>query len=658
MIPLILKIFLSILLFYSSFVSVFINLVKKQFDCLSLFFSFSLCSLCLLLFYHLYQNIKNKLEKKETAKINNKNTPPPYFLALCFISLWIGFFNVSSQYYRGFQPDESSQFRKSLQKDTIISSYRQQQPPLDYYFSAFSGQLFQAGKFAVRFHTIYFYLLLCLLLPLGLYYYSSLLPAVLGGSLFLTNHVARLHAVDARPLNLALLTGFLFLFFYIQFFQSKQKQSLIPILSSQYLFTLSIGLQPVILIITLFISSSLFFFSQKESFKKLFISHIVTAGLSLPFYLKMINFGNTALKFNENISLSSLTQYFGDWNLSRFVHKYFFIFYDKMSLSFLVLVSAWLLLVALKKIKPDKIAVFLLSSTALFPVLFDSLFQSIINYKINNRYFITFSLLLIFCFVFICHFLNNYLKHKKYYLYIAVPFLMLFSVNTYLQGLKIKNETKFHWPYQDNNVEQVYNYLKSAGSPKDFFMEFNLNIILEPDIINVSTQKIFFHDSKTHPHRVWKWISYPLYRESRWLQIIYIDWNKRAYKTNQKVFFITENTSEQNISKEILSQFLPKKSIGQFAVFELTLTSTNKEQEYIHFLYKIKDKTAKKYQAKLLETLIYYSYKRKDKMEFNTLLQEYKKLREYLPKYTSDYNYPIHLDHQVRINFFESWGWD
>ena len=137
MIPAILKICLSALLFYSSFVSIYINFVKKQADFYSLFFSISLCSLCLLLFYNTYKTIKPQLPRKGV----NKSTPF-FLLALCLVSLSIGFFNIHFLYEkRPVTNDESSQFRRSNKYNTITASYKEQQPPLDYYFSAFSSQM-------------------------------------------------------------------------------------------------------------------------------------------------------------------------------------------------------------------------------------------------------------------------------------------------------------------------------------------------------------------------------------------------------------------------------------------------------------------------------------------------------------------------------------
>ena len=657
------QIFLSALLFYASFVSIYINLSKKQFDFLSLFFSLSLSALCLLLFYHIYKNIKKSILKTELKKINKKSF---FFLSLCLMSLWIGFFNVYSQYSRGLQVSEAGQFEKAHYSNTIKGSYHQQQPPLDYYFSAFSIQLFHTSKFSVRFHAMLFYLLLCLILPLGLYYYSSFLISALGSLLFLINHVTRLHAVDARPLNLALLTGFLLLFFYINFFNSKQKQSLIPILCSQYLFILSIGLQPVIFIMTLFLSSFwLFSYSQKESFKKLFFSHVVTAFLSFPFYWKMILYGKSAGKFKE-ISFSSVIHHLSEWKLSLFIQKYFSSFYDQMFLSFLFPILGWLLLTVIKK-KIDKKTLILFSSTVVFPLLFDTLWTNSIRYHSNFWYFIIFSLFLIFLFVFTCEFLNSYLREKKSYYFILAPFLLLFAGNTYSQIIKIKNETRFYYPYLDNDVEKIYNYFEDKNSSKDLIIELKLIPILDGSFSDeIRHEKLFFYDPKLHPIFITKNIRHtnkaPFFYERNYFNIYYI--NKSYYKKNnsQQIFFAVrrEVNHRDDTSEQVLSQLLLKKIIGRFAIFEFPLSTKNKEQEYIRFLHKIKDKTPEKYQGSLLETLLYYAYKKQKKVEFNRLLEEYKKIRNYLPKYTKNphLKYPVHFEHDRRIKYFESLNWN
>ena len=198
---------------------------------------------------------KNGNEKARGSSLKNRTFW--ILLIICLISLCIGFFNVWTQYQRGTFFDELTQLIRATKSNIILRAGSQQQPPLDYYFSAFVSELWsQQSKFTLRFHAIFSYLLLSFIIPLGLYRFcSSFIGSIIGSILFLTNHLVYLHAVYARPLSLSLLTGFLFLFFYLSYCDSKSKKmSLFPVISSQFLFVMSVGLQPVILIVSLFLS--------------------------------------------------------------------------------------------------------------------------------------------------------------------------------------------------------------------------------------------------------------------------------------------------------------------------------------------------------------------------------------------------------------------
>ena len=319
MIYILFKIFLSLLLYYASFVSIYMSFIKnKQYDLLTVFFVLTLCLFSAFSFYRVYGFIKSNLSKSfmsiksiQTMKLFIKknfqnNQIALVILTLSLISFFIGFFNIYTQYSRGLENPELAQYFSSLSNNIVDGSKKQQQPPLDYYFTAFSQSVFGDSKFAVRFHAMSFYLILSFILPLGLYFFcSSIWITIIGSLLFLFNHVIRLHSVDARPLNLALLTGFLFLFFYLSYCKSNsnceiKKDSIFPILASQYLFVVSIGLQPVIFIVSLFLSSfSLLLVNKKTIFKRLFITNIITAILTAPFYFNMFLFGKSAYKFKK-----------------------------------------------------------------------------------------------------------------------------------------------------------------------------------------------------------------------------------------------------------------------------------------------------------------------------------------------------------------------
>ena len=434
--------------------------------------------------------------------------------AVCLLSLGLGVFNVSSQYPRGIaKTGEKNQFSTSKSSENIITTaYLQQQPPLDYQFSAFAGYLFPGNnKLAMRWHAMLFYVVLSFVLPLGLWFFcSSLWITAMGAGLFLLNHIARLHAVDGRPLSLSLLTGFLFLFFWLSYCNKREggdKPSFFPVVSAQYLFVMSIGLQPVIFIVSLFLSSFwLFLYGRGRIWLKLFLSNIITAVLSLPFYLKMTGYAGEASKFHK-ISFESISSYISNLNIQWFFEKYFSIFYKQMSLFFLVVVIGFIVAAFIKK-SVKKESLILASCFLVFPVVFDPLWNLVIVWHFYDWYIVVFSLFLVFFVVFalkeILEILNN-ISHfeimkyqtknpvwKKTGIFIFGLIFVLFFSGVFFQISAIKNETRFKLPYQDNSVEKVYNYLKENGSPQDRVLDFCLYQIASFRLQFILDGKIFF----------------------------------------------------------------------------------------------------------------------------------------------------------------------
>ena len=668
--------FLSLLLCYASFVSIYISFIKnRQFNSLTLFFVLTLFSFSCLQSYKIYRLIKKeKLFKKAHLKNpfyilkNNfkQNKKLSAVLTLCLISLLIGFFNVSTQYSRGVGNNSVLyQFNPSPPQNTIEASYRQQQPPLDYYFSSFSKSLFGQNKFAIRFHAMTFYLILSFILPLILWFFcSSLWITSMGTLLFLINHIVRLHSVEGRPLCLALLTGFLFLFFYLSYCKQSQsdEKSLFPVLASQYLFAMSIGLQPIIFIVSLFISSFwLLFKNKKDTFKKLFLTNIFTGILTLPFYIKMLIFGKSAYKFKQ-VSLESINSYFTNLDIFYFLEKYFFSFYEQTSPSFLILAIGLLTLMFTKKVL-DPLILMILSSLLLFPLLYDAIFHiGLIWFGLFNWYIITFSLFLILFVVLSLKEIDKYFISKRWRIYFGLPFFLLFTGNTVSQIQAIKNETQFKFPYRDNSVEQVYDYLKKKGGPKDVAVQFSLRPVVAYRSQNINFKKIFFYNPDFHPIIINFYIEYtkttPFFHEAKGDRIYYINWQDIPKKEFQKVFFISYQESEDDMAYSVLSSLMEGHKIGRYAVFALTLSSQNKEKEYIQFLAKINKKTTKKYKGAVLETLIYYAYKNKNKKKFNHLLQEYENIEMSLDEFLPDNEYPSRFELRRRVKYFENLKWD
>ena len=441
------------LLYYASLVAVYISFIQnKQWDLLSLFFVLTLLVLTGFAIKSWSENTKN-ISFKQILK----NKKILGLLMLSLISVSIGFFNVSTQYSRGITSAERHQFDGGHLKDPISSSIRQQQTPLDYYFSAFSRNLLGYNKLALRGHAILFYLILSLILPMILYFFcSALWITALGSLLFSVNHIIRLHSVDARPLCLTLLTGFLFVFFYFSYFKDPikdrnlkkentnllNKKNLFPLIASQYLFAMSIGLQPVIFIISLFFSSFILLaYKQKKAFLILFITHIITGLLTLPYYIKMFLFGKAAYKFKE-LSFSRVKDYFIQLKIMYFIEKYFYSFYKEMTPVFVAIIIG-LALLLIKKRKLQKPLLILISTLILFPLIYDSVFNiGIIWKELHNWYIIIFSIFLVFFVVLSLKEINKALKNqwKKYFQF---GFSLLFLGSLVWQIQAIKKWTRF-----------------------------------------------------------------------------------------------------------------------------------------------------------------------------------------------------------------------
>ena len=676
------QLLLSLILCYGAFVSVYLSFLKnKHFDFLTVFFVFTLVLFALIFLYQIYQTFKEKgfyPQKTLSEKIKNpvlfmrtikKNKKLLILLTLCFISFLVGFFNVYSQYSRTpASPEIYQSFSYFYSSDAMRESYRQQQPPLDYYFSAFSNQLWGKGKFSIRFHAMVFYLILSLVLPLILYFFCSSLWAVgFGSFLFSINHVIRLHSVNGRPLSLALFLGFLFLFFYMSYCKygdnqfGKSGNRLFPVIASQYLFVLSIGFQPVIFIVCLFLSSFLLLFqNKKEIFKKLFLSHIVTALFSLPFYIKMYLYGQSAHKFKEP-SFKKLSFYIEDYNILNLFKEYFYPFYEQL-FPFLAFLFCGLGIVIFIQRKMPSLIIQVGTALVIFPLLFDFLFKMIINWGVWSWYFIVWSLFLIFFFVLALNEVFDYLKRKRQvFLFLLIPAGVLFLYNSYSQILFIQEESRFWYPYRSNDAERVYDYLKEKANTNDIFIEITLS---QPSSIRegpLENLRFFFYESKVHPlfkghHRIEVTQTPPFIYEQTSDTVFYVEWEKVPKKENQKIFFIVSNDDTEKDDKAhfALSSFLKEQKIGKLSVFEWIFKTRNREKEYKEFLIHLLKKTPRRYQAALYETLLYYACKNKRKNKFKKLLKEYRKLEPFLEKPApGKMNPPYRFALRRRAKFFK-----
>ena len=544
---------LSLLLFYTFFVCTYVSFFKKtHFNFLIPLFGLTAAGLFAV-------SLKSVFQKKRISALKSsltKSRKSAYgLLALCLISLSVGFFNVHSQFSRGIVTDETGQH--GISRNIPKKSYEQQQPPLDYYFSAFSTELFGYNKFAVRFHAMLFYLLLSLAVPLGLYYFCSSLPiAAVGSLLFLINHVIRLHSVYGRPQSLALFTGFLFLFFYLLRLDQKRpagKMDFFEITASQYLFVMSIGLQPVIFILSLFLSSFLLLFRKATGpiFRDLFLSHVMTAILTAPFYLKMLFFAQSSEKFKQT-PLSALKSHLLEFDVSVFFDTYFLSFYKQL-LPFFLLLFITAGFVCLKKPPPKRTAL-IFCSTLLFPIIYDLIFNSWIRWNLHDRYFIVLSLFLILSAVMALKFLNDGLRETPYKHRIQALLFAVFLFSVPAQIKAIKEDTRFHHPYKDNSAEQVYDYLKTRGETKDLAFDFSLRPVVSARRSDISFVHDLLHNPAFHPVFIDFYVKYysepPYFWQGEGDLIYYIDFENTASKKNQKIFFIVLSDEDKTEEKK------------------------------------------------------------------------------------------------------------
>ena len=669
---------LSILLCYASFVSVYIPFFKeKSYDDPTVWlFAVTLLVFAVVSVRQIRLSVRQSRKTQKTFNLNKKTA---VVSALCLLSFFSGFLNVYTQYSRENDETELHQFLNSYSYKAMESSYTQQQPPLDYYFSSFSGKLFGESKFAVRFHAILFYLILSLVLPLGLWFFcSSVWMAGVGVVLFSLNSLISFHAVDGRPLCLSLLTGFLFLFFYLSAVSKKNRfsqKTIFPLIASQYLFVMSVGLQPVIFIISLFVSSFYLFPDKTDVFKKLFFSNAVTAVLTLPFYAQMLLFAQSARKFRQ-ISFESLLNYISGLNIDYFLKKYFFIFYEQMLFSFLLL-SIALIVSFLVKRKLQKQTLMIVFGLMIFPLLYDFVFKTGISWNLNERYVICYSLFFIFFSVLSLKEIDNTLtavsrthlrrKNRKrigkilnFTGNLKTGFLItagaVFLWNAGFQFFAVKNKIQ---SYQNPGVEKIYDYLKDKGGPKDMAIEIGLTPLLFPRLkTKIVYRKQLLHDSERHPVIIGFFLDYyeipPFFHESRGDVIYHIDWGEIPKKPEQKIFFVVSTKRRNDNAYPSLSSFMEGRMIGKNAVFEWTVPGKDREEEYKSFLSEINQKTPKKYRSAIYETLLHYAYKERDRAEFDRLLKEYRDMEPVLDEVLPQYGYPVRFELKRRIKYFEN----
>ena len=336
-----------------------------------------------------------------------------------------------------------------------------------------------------------------------------------------------------------------------------------------------------------------------------------------------------------------------------------------MTIFFTILISIMIFIFFMKKMKTTTLMIFL--CLLIFPLVYDFLFNILIMWPNNEWYFIVLSLFFILFTSFSLKDIQKYLIFNKTFFYVFLSLLsVIFSWNVFLQSFAIKNKTQFVFPYRDNSVEQLYDYLRDRGDPDDIVIQFSLVPILGSKLTEIIFKKKLYYKPKEHPemnaYRVVYSKKPPFFRESDNDIIYYLDWKKISLKKNKKIFFISISDKEMIEENEDKAYGVLKKTIGgikigRFMVSEFVLKNKKREKQYLEFLSFLNKKTPKKQRGSIYETLLYYAYKNKKRESFNQLLKEYKDIGMVLDEKMPRFNMPSQFEHSRRVKYFENLQW-
>ncbi len=211
------------------------------------------------------------------SSLNTKNV---LFFTLVYFAVRLMKFNEMNIWI-----DEYSQYRRSLSRDLYQSAFAESQPPLDYLFTFLSVQLFGAKAFALKVGPLLWgYLSLFALFFMGQTLKVSKKINLLMTTLYLGHPLIIGYHLEGRPYSLALFLGFLCFNAHLSF--KKNKTSPLHLLSANILFLLSIGLQPVVFIISTFLSFVLILPHKKRTYT---LVNFFSLLLVIPLYLWLIS---------------------------------------------------------------------------------------------------------------------------------------------------------------------------------------------------------------------------------------------------------------------------------------------------------------------------------------------------------------------------------
>lgn len=238
-----------------------------------------------LLVWSLFNYFKSSKQVKEDIyKGFSRITFRGVLFGLITLSLFIGSrwdINVP------FWLDEYLQFAIPHNVSISFESARQQQPPLDYFLSFFNFSIWGPSVTSARIYTYIYGALAFLSVALAFYSFRLNLILFIGLLTFVAfNNVAIWYNFEARPISVGIFYGVLSFYFYFKCFVRNQEKLLPLFLLSGVLLNVSLGLQPSVIFLNLFLITLIFGSNKIPRLKSLFWVSLPVV-LTLPYILRV-----------------------------------------------------------------------------------------------------------------------------------------------------------------------------------------------------------------------------------------------------------------------------------------------------------------------------------------------------------------------------------
>jgi hypothetical protein len=181
--------------------------------------------------------------------------------------------------------DEYIQYIASFEtkRSLIQLAFKDQQPPLDYIFSALSARVLPPSILGLKLGS----LLWSFFFSLSLYFYSikfsvEKVSAIAISCTALLIGPIMTNSFQARPLMLALTSCLFSLNFFFDYLRARKLRELLLFCCASFIFTLSTGLQPFVMIFILGLYGFLITLREKTNIKNLVFTFVALGVLSLP----------------------------------------------------------------------------------------------------------------------------------------------------------------------------------------------------------------------------------------------------------------------------------------------------------------------------------------------------------------------------------------